>query len=489
MSIKPSYTTAASLFRALTLASLAAGMIINSHAQFGGRAGGNTGGGQQGQGSRQYSNNTLLGEALIEIDPETRSVIVITDEQTNTEIGSVIRHLDRPKPQVLIKVAFVEITHNNDLDVGVEASWQRNIGSTDNLFSTAFGLAGQTQGGLYQMFYDDLQVSFRALAEDGKLEILSRPSILARNNQQAVITVGKEVPFIRNSRFDTLGNQINTVEYEDIGIILTVTPFITDNGLVEMIVAPEISTTTDETVQISAGVEAPVFAKRAAETVVVTPNGRTVVIGGLMEKNKVSSVRKVPILGDIPLLGMAFKRTVKQDEKTELLIFLTPYIIEQPNDLIAMTERERSKAKLQQEAYGKEEMDEFLDIPPSPQNYSNNNNNSWGTQQSRQQQSYNQYSQQQNPPQDYQFNQQQNMQIANPPQTFEPSQPVRQPLPNSNDTDDQVGVFYDNAPQQQPQGQAPVQAPVYLDPDSGEEAPYSYRYVPGQSPATTEDNP
>lgn len=328
--------------------------------------GGQGGAGQTGLSSRQYSNNTLIGEALIEIDPETRSIIVITDEETNLNIGSIIRHLDQPKPQVLIKVAFVEITHNNDLDVGVEASYQKTIGSTTNIFSSVFGLAGQGQGSMYQGFYDDLAVSFKALAEDGKLEILSRPSILARNNQEAIITVGKEVPFIRNSRFDNNGNQINTVEYEDIGIILRVTPFITDNGLVEMIVAPEISTTTDETVPISAGVDAPVFAKRSAETVVVTPNGKTVVIGGLMEKNKVESVRKVPILGDIPLLGMAFRRTIKKDEKTELLIFLTPFIVNHPDELVEMTARERAKATMQNEAYTTEEMDEFLDIEPEP---------------------------------------------------------------------------------------------------------------------------
>lgn len=405
---------------------------------------GGGGGGQSGQNARQYQNNTMLGEALIEIDPETRSVIVITDERTNSQIGNVIKHLDQPKPQVLIKVAFVEITHNNDLDIGTEASWQRNFGSTTNLFSSAFGLAGQTQGGLYQMFYDNLQVSFRALAEDGKLEILSRPSILARNNQQATITVGKEVPFIRNSRFDQNGNQINTVEYEDIGIILTVTPFITDNGLVEMIVSPEISTTTDETVQISAGVLAPVFAKRSANTVVVTPNGKTVVIGGLMEKNKVSSQRKIPILGDIPLLGAAFKRTIKQDEKTELLIFLTPYIIEHPSDLIPMTEREREKAVLQNKAYTNEEMSEFLDI----EQLQGSDPKSRGQQRSQKKQlSQKNYSRGSSFEEDI------------PGESDQTIVPQETPS-NSNE---ELGVFYDSPPQSD---------------ENIQEAPYSYRYVP-----------
>ncbi|MBT3964528.1 MAG: type II and III secretion system protein, partial [Flavobacteriales bacterium] len=148
--------------------------------------------------------------------------------------------------------------------------------------------------------------------------------------------------------------------YRDIGIILRVTPFITQDGMVEMIVAPEISTISDETVTISAGVEAPVFAKRAAETVVVTPHGKTVIIGGLMEKNKIESKRKVPILGDIPILGWAFRRTVKEDTKTELLIFLTPYIVQDPRELDKMTAIESRNSKLASKAFSEEELNQFV---------------------------------------------------------------------------------------------------------------------------------
>ncbi|MDA0752881.1 MAG: hypothetical protein O2964_19450, partial [Verrucomicrobia bacterium] len=294
--------------------------LVSLHAQFGG-----FGGGLGNQQTRQYQNATQVGEALIEVDPETRSVIVITDEDTNLQIDQVLKTLDRPKPQVLIKVVFMEVTHRDDLDVGMEGAWNKVSGSTTNIVQSAFGLATPGQGGLYQLLDSDFNVTLRAISEAGKVEVLSRPSILARNNQEAIITVGQTVPFIDNVNFLQGGQQVNTVTYRDIGIILRVTPFITQDGMVEMIVAPEISTITDERVTISDGVEAPVFAKRAAETVVVTPHGRTVIIGGLMEKNKIESKRKVPILGDIPILGWAFSRKVKEDTKTELLIFLTPY--------------------------------------------------------------------------------------------------------------------------------------------------------------------
>jgi type II secretory pathway component GspD/PulD (secretin) len=113
-------------------------------------------------------------------------------------------------------------------------------------------------------------------------------------------------------------------------------------------------------VTIQEGVEAPVFAKRAAETVVVTPHGKTVIIGGLMEKNKVESKRKVPLLGDIPVLGWAFRRTVKEDTKTELLIFLTPYIVQDPSQLGQMTAMESGDAQLPSKAFNQEELDRFL---------------------------------------------------------------------------------------------------------------------------------
>ena len=130
--------------------------------------------------------------------------------------------------------------------------------------------------------------------------------------------------------------------------------------MVEMIVGPEISTITDETVTIQEGVEAPVFAKRAAETVVVTPHGKTVIIGGLMEKNKIESQRKIPLLGDIPVLGWAFRRTVKEDTKTELLIFLTPYIVQDPSQLGEMTAMETGDAELPAKAFEKKDLDRFL---------------------------------------------------------------------------------------------------------------------------------
>ena len=346
----------------------------------GGRNVGGGGGGANfgGTGNRSYTPNGSVGEAMISADPETRRLIVITDDETSQFISQVITNLDRPKPQVLIKVVFLEVTYRKGLDIGIEGAHSKGMGSSTGVVNQIFGLSSQganpttptigRQGaGIYQVLGTDFQATLRAIAEAGKTEILSRPSILARNNQQAVITVGKEVPLITNTRFDALNNQINTITYQDVGIILRVTPFIASDGMVEMIVSPEISDLTDQTIPISGGsnpVGAPVISKRSADTVVVTPDGQTVIIGGLMSNSKSSVDSKIPFLADIPLLGNLFKRKLRAEEKTELMIFLTPHVVNQPTQLAKMTTDEKAQMELAPKSFTEEELNKFINGLP-----------------------------------------------------------------------------------------------------------------------------
>jgi general secretion pathway protein D len=176
--------------------------------------------------------------------------------------------------------------------------------------------------------------------------------------------VGQSVPIITNSRVsDQTNTTINTVQYQDIGIILRVTPFITQDGLVEMIVSPEISSLSATTVPISNTVSSPVIDKRSADTVVVTPSDKTIVIGGLISTQTADRDNKVPILGDIPILGYAFKRKQKSDVKTELLIFLTPHVIRSTDDMAKATGEERAKLELSTKAFEKHEMERMLGKP------------------------------------------------------------------------------------------------------------------------------
>ena len=337
--------------------------------------------------TRQYNAAGTVGSATISVDPETRQLIVIADEETSAQISQVVTNLDRPKPQVLIKVVFVEVTHADGSEIGVEGGFTGTDGGITGNGANVFGLSGLNQiatniqvnslgqpvqsflptppgAGLYQILGDDYQVTLRAIAQSGKAKILSRPSVLARNNQPATILVGQSVPLITNVRYDTFGNAINSVQYTDVGIILRVTPFITSDGMVEMILSPEISTVSStESVTISQGVQAPVIDKRSADTVVVTPDSQTVVIGGLIANLKTESVSKIPLLGDLPLLGFAFRSKTKRDAKTELLIFLTPHIVAVPTQLAGLTMKEREKTGVSK-ALTEQELNKFLDDIP-----------------------------------------------------------------------------------------------------------------------------
>ncbi|MBI5693570.1 MAG: hypothetical protein HZC55_26130 [Verrucomicrobia bacterium] len=332
------------------------------------------GGGSGGAASRQYMNSTMVGEATITSDLETRRLIIVTDDETNENIRTIIQSLDKPKPQVLINVVFVQVTHDNGLNLGLEVSRAGSIALKDepsgraaDSASTRFGLgeafSDPTQyGAFYRILGRDVNATLHALSSVSKTEILSRPSILTRNNQQATIMVGQSVPIITNSRIsDQTNTTINTVQYQDIGIILRVTPFITQDGLVEMIVSPEISSLSATSVPISNTVSSPVIDKRSADTVVVTASDKTVVIGGLISSQNTDRDNKVPVLGDIPIVGAAFKRKQKADVKTELLIFLTPHVVPTTDVMARVSEQEEKRLELAPKAFSKEERARFLD--------------------------------------------------------------------------------------------------------------------------------
>jgi general secretion pathway protein D len=389
---------------------------------FGGGGFGGFGGGASSTGSStaSYPNSTQLGTVTPSYDAETHSIIWMSDDRTANSVSNLVRELDRPKPQALIKVVFLEVTHDNALDFGVEGSYNPQLGGntsplagmfsmiggsnqssvvgtivanaagglTTNFlapnsaiqggFGNNFGLASQgttgsqigantmpTGAGIYSVLGSDYQATVRAIASANNMEVLSRPSILVRNNQPATIQVGQSVPLITSVSYAAnTGLPIVTPTYTPVGIILQVTPFITDDGLVEMIVSPQISSLSSQTVQIAPGYSAPVIDTRAASTVVVVPDGQTVIIGGLMENDKAAVDTKIPILGDIPLLGNLFKRTQRDHSKTELIIFLTPHVVRMPSELAASTDSESARAEMARKAFTEKEYNQYFDSLP-----------------------------------------------------------------------------------------------------------------------------
>jgi general secretion pathway protein D len=289
----------------------------------------------------------LAGQVTVIADPDTNSLLVRTSPKNYERVKEILNELDRPVAQVLIKVLVAEVTHDKDIDVGAQFSvLNLRAGGNGQQAGTNFGIPTNGRGLVVQILEQDFTATIRALETTGKLDVLSRPYILASDNQLASITVGQEVPFIRNSRITEDGQTLNTIEYDDIGILLDVVPHINPDGLVILDVAPEISALTGTTVPISDTIDAPVIAKRSAQSRVGVMNGQTVVIGGLMEDRKTETIDKVPFLGDIPVIGAAFRRKQQTTAKTELLIFLTPHVAARPESLSDMAADEQDGAKL-----------------------------------------------------------------------------------------------------------------------------------------------
>ncbi len=201
----------------------------------------------------------------------------MTSPKNYERVKMILDEMDRPVAQVLIKVLIAEVTHTNGEDIGAEfsilnlrgsAAQGLTVGGTAASASLAAGQSGvsnyglaaaqaQNGGTIVSILENNVQATLRALETNGKLDVLSRPYILASDNQLASMIVGNSVPFITNTRLTDTGQTINTVQYQDIGIILNVTPHINPDGLVILDINPEISGETGDSVNIGSGVSAP----------------------------------------------------------------------------------------------------------------------------------------------------------------------------------------------------------------------------------------
>jgi general secretion pathway protein D len=235
----------------------------------------------------------------------------------------------------VIEVVIAEVRRTEDMDIGTAFSVTRVDG--DETTSAAIERTPPA-GGISLSFLRtgtvDVEATLSAMASTGNVRILSRPVILAQNNQEASILVGSQRPFVQASFLGgTTGTQ-QTVQYRDVGTSLTILPTINEDGYVNLSVVQEVSNVTNE-VQF----DAPVISTRSATTQILARNGQTVVIGGLVEQQEDRTRAGVPFLKDIPLLGRLFGYERSTEGSAELFLFLTPYIVATDTDADLFRER------------------------------------------------------------------------------------------------------------------------------------------------------
>jgi general secretion pathway protein D len=254
-------------------------------------------------------------------------------------IQQAIQELDIRPLQVLIEVLIAEVRRDRHRDVGVDISVPER--ASGRLGGAAVGgeLAGRSAGDfalrVLSLGRIEADVMLRAIASSGDVTILSRPVVLAQNNQQARILVGSQRPFIQLFRAlptdAAVRDQI--VQYRDVGTQLSIQPTINPDGYVTLTVLQEVSTATTET-QFGA----PIISTREAETQLLVRDGQTAVIGGLVDRERSRANTGVPILRSIPIVGLLFRSSQRQDQLTELFIFLTPHVLWTDEDVLEATD-------------------------------------------------------------------------------------------------------------------------------------------------------
>lgn len=273
-------------------------------------------------------------EITIQGDEKSNTVLVSASPRYMDRVKDMIKKLDVDPPQVLIQVMLAEVTLDSTDEWGVDMRIGGHVGGAD--ITAGYGLASAFVTGMgvpnLAITSSDFDLLIRAMQSQGRLQVLSNPSIMAANNALARIQVGETVQVPSTTSISDAGQTSTTLEKEDLGVILKVTPSINPDGFVRMTINPEISNLSDRTTQISSDFQSPIITRRTADTTVTVHDGQTVVIGGLISDRYERRDRKVPVLGDFPIIGPLFRSNTENTAKTELLIVLTPHVIESPTE-------------------------------------------------------------------------------------------------------------------------------------------------------------
>jgi general secretion pathway protein D len=315
-------------------------------------------------------------------DKATNTLVIMAEREDYKILETIIKQLDVPRPMVYIEALIMEVNTNKAFNVGVE--WRGltdtgkvsgvdtgqsaafigsgGAGSTtnpggynilDTLTTTAFpggftmGIigAGITIGGVT---FPNIGAVIQAYKTDQEVSILSTPQIMTLDNEEAEINVGENVPYITSQQssttatattstaITTLPLNYNSYEYRDVGVILNITPHINEENFIRLKISQQVTKLTS-----AAATTTPTTLKRTAKTTVVVKDNETVVIGGLVGDSTEEDTYKVPLLGDIPILGWLFKTHSTSRGKTNLYVFLTPHIVRTQQDAAGLYQEKR----------------------------------------------------------------------------------------------------------------------------------------------------
>lgn len=294
----------------------------------------------------KISENITKGLGTIHLDERTNKIVVTDTEQKIKVIEKIVTAFDDKLQQVLIEAKILQVTLDDHLKLGVD--WDSVAQKVQNLtkqitIQSAFQMAAANAflppGGqllIGSLGSSDVNVLIQVLKTVGDTDLLSSPRITAINNQEAKILIGTSQPYATNTVTQTTGLATTgtNIAFLDIGVKLFVTPTINKDGFITMKIRPEVSSTNSNYTYGSPSTTIPIVQTTQAETSVTIKDGNTIIIGGLIKDERTETVSKLPILGDLPLIKFAFRKTDVQIVKQELVIFLTPHIITGEEDYL-----------------------------------------------------------------------------------------------------------------------------------------------------------
>ena len=310
-----------------------------------------------GAGAEEKGKTETTKESKVLADEETNSLIINAPPSEYRAMENMIKKLDIPRRMVFLETLIMEVNTSKDFQVGVQWAAGGNFsngtgtvvsgfsGNAATPYDMVTGLSSATlpAGGSFGILKEGIKIGgvtfptlgavINAYKKDSDVNIISTPQVLTTDNKKAEISVGENVPYI-TSKNTTSGTQqdYTNYEYKDVSTKLTITPHINQSNVMRLEIKTEVLKLKDNTASLT-----PTTLKRTADTTVIIQDGETVVIGGIIGQDATEGEYKVPLLGDIPVLGWLFKTSTNNSTKTNMFIFVTPHIIKNPADMSRIT--------------------------------------------------------------------------------------------------------------------------------------------------------
>ncbi|MCH7796797.1 MAG: type II secretion system protein GspD, partial [Proteobacteria bacterium] len=283
------------------------------------------------------------GNIRIIADETNNALVILATAAEYRMIEATLKRLDITPLQVLIEVTIAEVTLDDDLKYGLQ--WFFEAGDSAITFSTLASGADAFAFPGFSYFFSgkDARVVLNALTEITDVRVISSPQLMVLDNQSARLQVGDQVPIATQSAVsitDPDAPIVNSIQFRDTGVILEVTPRVSASGLVVLDVFQEISDVVETT---TSAINSPTIQQRSIQSTVAVQSGDTIALGGLIRDREEDAVSGIPILSAIPILGNLFKTTQNIVRRTELLVLITPRVVRDRAEALAVTEELRRR--------------------------------------------------------------------------------------------------------------------------------------------------